>query len=504
VNAGTGLTGGGASGEVTLAAVFGGDGTAAASARSDHAHVSTGAESVGIGPGALQASVGGQNTAQGFAALASTVGGGSNTAVGAHAASTGTSAAGNTAVGSSALRQNDIGQNHTAIGASALRAQQGAGDGTTAVGTSAAQLLVAGARNTAVGLSTLPDAQSGSFNVAVGAFAGLNLSTGTDNTFVGTGARAGQINMTNATALGARAQVDQNHSLVLGSIAGVNGATFDTLVGIGTTAPEATLDIVVAGGAAVRATRFGLTEGPRMFFRTARGTRTTPAAITTGDNLIFLHGTGHNGTGFPLTTRAFLVAEASENWTPTANGTRWTIATTPNGGTAEVERVRIDHDGEVGIGTTNPQDRLQVFGDVRVGTNGTTDLGCVKNFNAAAIAGICSSDLRFKRDITPFGATLENVAALRPVHYFWRAEAFPEKGFGPGETYGLIAQDVEAVLPELVTTDAQGYRAVDYSKLPLLAIQAIRELKERNDALERRLAALEALLSAVPGTQPRR
>jgi hypothetical protein len=54
---------------------------------------------------------------------------------------------------------------------------------------------------------------------------------------------------------------------------------------------------------------------------------------------------------------------------------------------------------------------------------------------------------------------------------------------------------VEAVLPEIVTTDADGYKAVDYAKLPLLAIKAIRELKERNDALERRLASLEQALT---------
>jgi hypothetical protein len=72
------------------------------------------------------------------------------------------------------------------------------------------------------------------------------------------------------------------------------------------------------------------------------------------------------------------------------------------------------------------------------------------------------------------------------VHFFWRAVDFPDRGFGTQSSYGLIAQEAEAVLPDLVVADAQGYRAVDYSKLPLLAIQAIRELKERNDALERR------------------
>lgn len=126
---------------------------------------------------------------------------------------------------------------------------------------------------------------------------------------------------------------------------------------------------------------------------------------------------------------------------------------------------------------------------------GTGTTGCVRDRDATVIAGVCSSDLRFKRDVVSFGPALDRVAALRPVHFHWRAAEFPAQAFGTRESYGLIAQEVEAVLPELVTTDADGYKAVNYSKLPLLAIQAIRELKERNDALERRLAALEARLS---------
>jgi hypothetical protein len=50
-------------------------------------------------------------------------------------------------------------------------------------------------------------------------------------------------NLTNATAIGAQAQVTASNSLVLGSINGVNGATADTLVGIGTTAPATTLHV---------------------------------------------------------------------------------------------------------------------------------------------------------------------------------------------------------------------------------------------------------------------
>jgi hypothetical protein len=79
------------------------------------------------------------------------------------------------------------------------------------------------------------------------------------------------------------------------------------------------------------------------------------------------------------------------------------------------------------------------------------------------------------------------------VRYYWRSEDFPSRHFGNSRAYGLIAQDVEQVLPELVATDGDGYKAVDYSELPLLTIQAVKELKAENDALKTRVADLEEL-----------
>ena len=329
-------------------------------------------------------------------------------------------------------------------------------------------------------------------NVAVGLSAGSALTSGSAVTLVGHGANVTPGSLSNATAIGANALVAQSNALVLGSINGVNGATTDTRVGIGTTTPDAVLDINVEGASAAvgQFTRFGTTEGPRLLFLSARGTRAAPQTLIEGDNLIFFAGRGHNGLGFTSNQRASIVAEANEVWSPLATGTRWRFTTTPNGTTTEFERMRIDHDGQVGIGTIDPADRLQVFGDIRVGTSGMN--GCLNRFDGTGLIGTCASDQRFKRDVTPFGPSLDRVAGLRPVHYFWRSEEFPARHFGPNQTYGLVAQDVESVLPELVTTDAQGYKAVDYGKLPLLAIQAIKELKARHDELADRYSALNS------------
>ena len=63
----------------------------------------------------------------------------------------------------------------------------------------------------------------------------------------------------------------------------------------------------------------------------------------------------------------------------------------------------------------------------------------------------------------------------------------------------VIAQDVEAVLPELVTTDDQGYKAVKYHQLPFYLLQAIKDLKAENDLLKSENDRLKALLQSETG-----
>ena len=159
-----------------------------------------------------------------------------------------------------------------------------------------------------------------------------------------------------------------------------------------------------------------------------------------------------------------------------------------NGGGSTL-RIRPDT-GYVGIGPVDPVDRLQVDGNMRL-------FGCLMNFSGTVVAGACSSDARFKRDVTPFPSLLDRFARLTPVNYFWKADEFPNKHFGTDRTWGLIAQDVQAVFPELVATDADGFLTVDYSRLPLMTVQAVKELKAENDDLKRRLTALESTLEAL-------
>jgi hypothetical protein len=134
--------------------------------------------------------------------------------------------------------------------------------------------------------------------------------------------------------------------------------------------------------------------------------------------------------------------------------------------------------GNIGIGSASPGYRLDVQGG---------DVNTSGGFRAAGVclAGACSSDLRLKKDITPLPKTLDKLVQLKPVRFNWRADEFPGMHLGPSPASGLIAQDVERVFPEMVTQGEGGYMAVEYHRLPLLMLEAVRELEERVRALEK-------------------
>jgi hypothetical protein len=360
--------------------------------------------------------------------------------------------------------------------------------------------------NTALGHSALASNTTGLRNTAVGNGAGLAVTSGTETTTVGYKANVSP-GMSNATAIGANAMVGLNNSLVLGSVNGVNGATANTRVGIGTSWPETTLDVRVPGidlggtdlGLMVTGYSGAGDDFPTtLVLRNARGTLANPLGLQNADLLGAILFGGHLGTGFTC-CQAGIGVSTSQAWAPGARGTQMVFFLTPTGSTQNVPAIAIDGEARVGIGTVLQADKLQVAGDIRAGTVVGTGAGsgCIRRFDGSMLAGACASDARFKRDIQPFAPSLDRVAALRPVDYSWRADEFPARAFGTARTYGLIAQEVEQVLPELVSSDELGYKAVDYTRLPLLAIQAIKELKERNDALEQRLEAIESLLISL-------
>jgi trimeric autotransporter adhesin len=144
-----------------------------------------------------------------------------------------------------------------------------------------------------------------------------------------------------------------------------------------------------------------------------------------------------------------------------------------NFGTAP--RMSIDGNGNIGMGTQNPTQKLHVVG------------------NILASGTITPSDARYKQNIVTLNNSLSNVLKLRGVTYDMKAE-YKDKGFGTGTQIGVIAQEVEAIYPALINTSADGYKGVDYSKFTPILIEAIKELNAKhNKEIEILLKRIEAL-----------
>jgi hypothetical protein len=105
--------------------------------------------------------------------------------------------------------------------------------------------------------------------------------------------------------------------------------------------------------------------------------------------------------------------------------------------------------------------------------NGTGDVIITGKFNSNGIAE--TSDKRFKKDIHGLTGALENLVKLNGVSYNWKVEEFPERNFADRTEIGVIAQELEKVYPELVSTDKNGYKSVQYSHLVPVLIEAIKE-----------------------------
>jgi len=87
------------------------------------------------------------------------------------------------------------------------------------------------------------------------------------------------------------------------------------------------------------------------------------------------------------------------------------------------------------------------------------------------VVAFSSSDERIKNNVKPIQNALEKLNQISGISFDWN-----EKSEYSGHDYGVIAQEVEQILPEIVTTRPSGYKAVRYEKIIPLLIEAIKEL----------------------------
>ena len=121
------------------------------------------------------------------------------------------------------------------------------------------------------------------------------------------------------------------------------------------------------------------------------------------------------------------------------------------------------------------------FGSIGIGT---TASGVAGELRATGdITAFYSSDVRLKENIQPIENALSKVESISGNTYDWK-EGFESIHSHTGHDIGVIAQEIEKVLPEVVTNRETGYKAVQYEKIVPLLIEAIKELSAKVRELE--------------------
>ena len=135
--------------------------------------------------------------------------------------------------------------------------------------------------------------------------------------------------------------------------------------------------------------------------------------------------------------------------------------------------------------------RLSVGGGLNVGASG--NFAGTVSANGVAL----TSDLRLKTNIRGIPNSLESVMKLRGVSFDWRRDEFKDRNFGDRREIGLIAQEVEKIFPELVSTDSQGYRSIAYQNLVPVLIEAVKEQQKTIESQQKQIDEIKALVAAL-------
>jgi flagellar biosynthesis chaperone FliJ len=434
--------------------------------------LSTGQANVAVGSQTLDAlTSGGNNVAVGHRALFSNTTGSSNVAVGFFAMNSNTLGNNNIGIGEQALRSNSLGNNNIAVGREALFSSVNSDN--IGIGYQTLLSLNSGNGNVGIGRETMR-ATTTSFNTAVGTYALLNNTSGTRNSAFGYEANRSNITGSDNITLGYRAlfaNSNGSNNFVAGSWAGNFFPQLDNSVIIGHEAAA------VAGGSAA------------------------------SNNVIIGKGAAYNGAG----EDNVLIGSQSVN--PFSKGKRNVMIGKDAGGTET-------GDDKLYIANSNTSTPL-IYGEFDnnllringymnvtdyISLTGTADLGEATIVDATGV--IRSSDFRLKQNIRPVKNALAMLHELRGTFYEWKSS---EK-----KDIGVIAQEVEKVLPEIVSETQNGFKAVRYEGLIPVLIEAVKEqqaqietLKNELDALkakenkyaelEKRLEAVEALLKINAG-----
>lgn len=199
----------------------------------------------------------------------------------------------------------------------------------------------------------------------------------------------------------------------------------------------------------------------------------------------------YSNTSYPIiggANNAYLYSTGRDLVIGNASSTRNLIFFT-NGFSLSDEKMRISSSGNIGIGTTTAGDKLTVAGNVAPGADNTYSLGKsgLRWTAVWATNGVIqTSDARLKTAIKPLQYGLKQVMEMQPVEYEWKDDSTGEKQIG------LIAQEVQKIVPEVVTGNAEKETlGMNYAELVPVLINAIKEQQGQINKIEQRINNLK-------------
>ena len=263
--------------------------------------------------------------------------------------------------------------------------------------------------------------------------------------------------ITAATILSGTNVVSGSSQITLSSVTGyvanehVNHANVSISAGSG-----------ISGGGDITATRtITLDTGSAHFIAGSRGTNSAGTGISYSSGVITNTGVTSNvaGTGISVSGGTGAVTITNTGVTSAVAGTGVTVSGATGAVTFSI--------GQAVATSSNVQ-----FNSIGIGMAASATAGRIDATND--IVAYSSSDRRFKDNIKPIENPLEKISKISGNTFDWNEDLKIEHGY-EGNDVGVIAQEIEAVLPQIVTTRESGYKAVKYDKLVALLIEGIKE-----------------------------
>ena len=142
----------------------------------------------------------------------------------------------------------------------------------------------------------------------------------------------------------------------------------------------------------------------------------------------------------------------------------------------------LAYDGtDLRIGTSSYPTKIK-------GSSTTIDNNVTVSGSVSASSGFFdTSDERLKNIVKPLDTDIDKLSEIRKIYFNYKDNDTEQK-------IGVIAQDVQKIYPEIVEENTDGMLTVDYSKLSVLALDAVDQLNQKNKELEDRLNKIENLL----------